>query len=223
MSKKQVVLVDLSGSAAIAREGVVSLSNVALDATKEIAAKNPDTYVYAIGDSQGPRVIAGPHLTEDMIARNYEQAANQGAVWGSEFAPSVDGLASRVGFDEPFNLVLVTDGDVSDKDATRDSLRDLLQIHPGNSVHCVIANNDKRPTQADAMMKEVGGGDRVVRHRLGRTDEAALKDTIKDAAGAGEQSKWNAFAAERAGDKGAQHDWTKVVGDRAAQGGDRGR
>lgn len=196
MSKK-VVLVDNSGSMSAA-------ANVAYDAVKESLQVGDDAYVFAHTGSE-PVLLAAPFLNQESIDKNLGEIRGQ-VGWGGDLSTAIESVMNRVGVDDGIHLTVVSDGDLTDKKATQEIVRDFITQHPQNRVECLIVSDDKA-TALDDALKGTGAG-RVTRAHI--TDLDDLKNTLSSAIEP-EQGKWQAFADARATDGPAQKDWAKFA------------
>jgi len=146
-----VFMVDGSGSMqGIFERAIDSIYEV----SKKIAAKGGSVDVLLFGSQQ-------PHAL-DIFSESQREYAKKNLNSGTDMSPSLETLKTKLPAGKPANVVVVSDGDIFDKEKSREKMELLLAFYPKVQISAVIAVNPSssparppRPTMMGEMIDSV--------------------------------------------------------------------
>lgn len=101
------------------------------ETSKKIAAKGGSVDVLVFGSQQ-------PH-TLDIFSESQREYAKRNLNSGTDMSPSLEALKTKLPAGKPANVVVVSDGDIFDKEKSREKVEMLLAFYPKVQISAVIA------------------------------------------------------------------------------------
>lgn len=204
MAKKQVILVDASGSMSLSQGGVSRLDHVmgaAFTVLDEAKRNGDELSIVAYGSTGGSRLVADTGMSDEEIKRNV--AGLRDSTWGSDLAISIYDVMQDAGKDA--NLLIVSDGDLTDAPLAKKAVKEVLDGSSKATVDWVVLNARATETPANGIFEETKGRDgrSAIKH-VDPADTQAIHEAVVDSARNRDatQGKWQAFVADKSAPRG---------------------